>query len=56
MKNKKNLLEVEFNDDVFFEIFPEWQGRNLKISQLSGGITNKLYRVKSELNLITVWI
>jgi thiamine kinase-like enzyme len=56
MKNNKNLLEVEFNEDVFCEIFPEWQGCNLKISQLSGGITNKLYRVKSEKGDLTVRI
>lgn len=56
MKNNRNLLEVEFNEDVFYEIFPEWQGCNLKISQLSGGITNKLYRVKSEKGDLTVRI
>lgn len=56
MKNNRNLLEVEFNEDVFCEIFPEWQGCNLKISQLSGGITNKLYRVKSEKGDLTVRI
>jgi len=56
MKNNRNLLEVEFNEDVFCEIFPEWQGCSLKISQLSGGITNKLYRVKSEKGDLTVRI
>ena len=56
MKNNMNLLEVEFNEHVFYEIFPEWQGCNLKISQLSGGITNKLYRVKSEKGDLTVRI
>lgn len=56
MKNNRNLLEVEFNEDVFCEIFPEWQGCNLKISQLSGGITNKLYRVKSEKGDLSVRI
>ena len=56
MKKKNNLLEVEFNEDVFYEIFPEWHGCNLKISQLSGGITNKLYRVKSEKGDLTVRI
>jgi len=56
MKNNRNLLKVEFNEDVFCEIFPEWQGCNLKISQLSGGITNKLYRVKSEKGDLTVRI
>ncbi len=56
MKNNRNLLEVEFTEDVFYEIFPEWQECNLKISQLSGGITNKLYRVKSEKGDLTVRI
>ncbi|MEA3361230.1 MAG: choline/ethanolamine kinase family protein [Thermodesulfobacteriota bacterium] len=56
MKSNRNLLEVEFNEEVFYEIFPEWQGCKLKISQLSGGITNKLYRVKSEKGDLTVRI
>ena len=56
MKNNRNLLDVEFNEDVFCEIFPEWKGCNLKISQLSGGITNKLYRVKSEKGDLSVRI
>lgn len=56
MKSNKNLLEVEFDEDAFCEIFPEWRGCKLKISQLSGGITNKLYRVKSEKGDLTVRI
>jgi len=39
---KRNLLEVEFNKEVFKEIHPEWKACALEIIQLSGGITNKL--------------
>ncbi|RLB93851.1 MAG: hypothetical protein DRH26_02810 [Deltaproteobacteria bacterium] len=53
---KKNLLEIDFDENVFIEIFPEWQGCNLEITKLSGGITNKLYRVKSEKGDVTVRI
>lgn len=56
MEKKKNLLEVEFNDKVFVEIFPEWQDCDIVISELSGGITNKLYRVKSEKGDLSVRI
>ena len=28
------------------ELMPEWQGLDLKISALTGGITNRLYRVQ----------
>jgi len=56
MKKKKNLLQVEFNDKVFVEIFPEWQDCDIEISELSGGITNKLYRVKSEKGDLSVRI
>ena len=48
MSPKRNLLNVEFNEALFHEIYPAWQGLPLEISELSGGITNKLYRVKSE--------
>ncbi len=53
---KRNLLEVEFNEEVFKEIHPEWKACALEITQLSGGITNKLYRVKSEKGDVTVRI
>ena len=48
---------VRFNDaywtrslpqDVCCELLPEWKGLDIKISQLSGGITNKLYRIQSK--------
>jgi len=56
MERNKNLLEVDFNASVFVEIFPEWHGCDIEISELSGGITNKLYRVKSEKGDLSVRI
>jgi thiamine kinase-like enzyme len=56
MEKKRNLLEVEFNEEVFEEIFPEWKDCDIEISELSGGITNKLYRVKSEKGDLSVRI
>jgi thiamine kinase-like enzyme len=56
MERKRNLLDVEFNDSVFIEIFPEWKDCDIEISELSGGITNKLYRVKSEKGDLSVRI
>lgn len=47
---------MEFNDSVFVEIFPEWKDCTIEISELSGGITNKLYRVKSEKGDLSVRI
>jgi len=38
---------VEFNDRSVLELMPELEGLQLKIDELKGGITNKLYRVKS---------
>ena len=45
-----NLLEEELTRDIFVDILmPEWKDcKDINISILSGGITNKLYRVKSE--------
>ncbi len=48
MSPKRNLLNVTFDEALFHEIYPAWKGLPLEISELSGGITNKLYRVKSE--------
>ncbi len=47
-EHTKNLLKVDFDEKVFLELMPEWRGCQIDISVLSGGITNKLYRVKSE--------
>ena len=51
-----NLLDVKFTEDIFFELMPEWKGSAIKIEMLSGGITNKLYRVRSEKGDVTVRI
>jgi ethanolamine kinase len=56
MEKNRNLLEIDFDEPVFNEIFPQWQGCELEITQLSGGITNKLFRVKSEKGDVTVRI
>ena len=44
----KNLLEIDFDESAFLEIMPEWEGCEINITIISGGITNKLYRVRSE--------
>lgn len=56
MSEPKNLLEIEFTKDIFFELMPEWQGYEVDIKILSGGITNKLYRVQSEMGDVAVRI
>ncbi len=56
MSDSTNLLEKEFTEDVCCELLPEWKGLDIKITQLSGGITNKLYRVQSEAGDYTVRI
>jgi ethanolamine kinase len=56
MFDTANLLDVKFTEDIFFELMPEWKGSAIKINMLSGGITNKLYRVRSEKGDITVGI
>ncbi|MCK4357501.1 MAG: phosphotransferase [Candidatus Cloacimonetes bacterium] len=56
MSQIRNLLDVKFAKDIFFELMPEWKGSAIKIKILNGGITNKLYRVCSEKGDITVRI
>jgi thiamine kinase-like enzyme len=56
MSDSTNLLEREFTEDVCCELLPDWKGLDIKITQLSGGITNKLYRVQSEAGDYTVRI
>ncbi len=41
------LLDQEFTSEVCYELLPEWKGTDVRITQLSGGITNKLYRIQS---------
>ena len=56
MPESTSLLEREFTEDIVCELLPEWKGLDIKISQLSGGITNKLYRIQSEAGDYTVRI
>jgi len=52
----QSLLNQEFTQEVCYELLPEWKGLDIKISQLSGGITNKLFRIQSEKGDCTVRI
>lgn len=56
MSQIRNLLDVKFTEDIFFELMPEWKDSAIKINMLNGGITNKLYRVHSKKGDITVRI
>ena len=56
MLDSPSLLEKEFTEGIVCELLPEWKGLDIKISQLSGGITNKLYRIRSEAGDYTVRI
>ena len=56
MSNATNLLDQEFTSEVVIQLLPEWKGLDFRISELSGGITNKLYRVQSERGDYTVRI
>ncbi|MGB6607315.1 MAG: phosphotransferase [Atribacterota bacterium] len=56
MNQIRNLLDIKFTEDIFFELMPEWKDSVIKIEKLSGGITNKLYRVYSEKGDVTVRI
>ena len=56
MCTAKRLLDREFNQETCYELLPEWKGLNVLITLLSGGITNKLYRVQSEKGDYTVRI
>lgn len=51
-----SLLEQEFTPEICYELLPEWKGLDIRITQLSGGITNKLYRIRSEKGDCTVRI
>ena len=56
MSQIRNLLDIKFTEDIFFELMPEWKGSAIKIKILNGGITNKLYWVSSKKGNITVRI
>jgi len=50
------LLDQELTPEVCYQILPEWKGIDVCITQLKGGITNKLYRIRSEKGDYTVRI
>jgi thiamine kinase-like enzyme len=56
MSKLHNLLNVELDESLFLQLMPEWNGVKLDISVLSGGITNKLYRITCEKGDIAVRI
>ena len=56
MGKQTSLLNREFTPEVCYELLPEWTGLDIKISQLKGGITNKLFRIQSEKGDYTVRI
>ncbi len=50
------ILDQEFTPEICYELLPEWEGVDVRITRLSGGITNKLYRIQSEKGDYTVRI
>jgi hypothetical protein len=44
--NQDNCAAEGLTYEHCVELMPEWQGLDLKIRVLTGGITNKLYRVQ----------
>ncbi len=56
MSNPTRLLDQEFTVEVCHQLLPEWKDLDIDIAELRGGITNKLYRVKSEKGDYTVRI
>ena len=56
MRTATRLLDQEFTQETCYELLPEWEGIEVHITQLSGGITNKLYRIQSEKGDYTVRI
>ena len=56
-KKQRDLLKVEFTEEVVKELLPEWSdARNMEIVVLEGGITNKLYRITSDKGDVAVRI
>ncbi|MEW6673209.1 MAG: choline/ethanolamine kinase family protein [Thermodesulfobacteriota bacterium] len=56
MNTPTRLLDRDFTPEACYEILPEWKGSDVRITQLKGGITNKLYRIQSERGDYTVRI
>jgi thiamine kinase-like enzyme len=49
-------LDQEFTTDVCHQLLPDWKGLDVQITELRGGITNKLYRIQSDKGDYTVRI
>ena len=56
MSDATRLLDQEFTMEVCHQLLPDWNGLDIRITELSGGITNKLYRVQSDKGDYTVRI
>jgi thiamine kinase-like enzyme len=56
MGDATRLLDREFTAEVCHQLLPDWKDVEINITQLSGGITNKLFRIQSEKGDYTVRI
>ena len=56
MSDTTRLLDQEFTAEICHRLLPDWKGLDIHITQLSGGITNKLYRIRSQKGDYTVRI
>ncbi len=56
MSTSIRLLDQKFTQETCYALLPEWKGVDVQIKQLSGGITNKLYRIQSQKGDYTVRI
>jgi thiamine kinase-like enzyme len=56
MGMKNSLLDGQLTIKECHDLLPEWKGLDIQIKQLSGGITNKLYRIRSKKGDYTVRI
>jgi len=56
MHSATSLLDRELTPQICYDLLPEWKGLDIRITQLKGGITNKLYRIQSEKGDYTVRI
>ena len=56
MNDTTRLLDQEFTTEVCHQLLPEWKDFDIQIIELSGGITNKLFRIQSEKGDYTVRI
>ena len=56
MSTEMRLLDQEFTPEICYDLLPEWKDIDVRITTLSGGITNKLYRIQSAKGDYTVRI